>query len=179
MTLKPSKLTEPSELMTLLISRRMQSRATLVLPAPCQERQGVRQARLGHHSTHSGGAKEEVFIRMESSIGQPALNAVECAVASKGVLRPARKFTDRLEGLQAEERGDKGQSGKGVGEGRSVATSLGSKGFALSAGTCTSSNPFRVWRKEPAGSWQRLLAIKWLPPSKPRSARSSTLREPS
>ena len=58
-------------------------------------------------------------------------------------------------------------------------TSLTSKGFGLSAGTWTSSYPFLVCLNEPPGSWQRLLAMKWLPSLNTKSSRSRALREPS
>ena len=60
-----------------------------------------------------------------------------------------------------------------------IHTSFTSKGFGFSAGTWTSSNPFLLWRKEPLGSWQRLLAMKWLPSVNVMSSRSRILREPS
>src|SRR4029434_9567448 len=55
-------------------------------------------------------------------------------------------------------------------------TSSSPKGLALSAGTCTSSYPLRCFRKDPSGSWQRVLAMKWLPCVKVKSSRSNSCR---
>mmetsp|Transcript_30308 Transcript_30308/g.77306 ORF Transcript_30308/g.77306 Transcript_30308/m.77306 type:complete len:475 (-) Transcript_30308:735-2159(-) len=50
------------------------------------------------------------------------------------------------------------------------------KGLGLSAGTCTSSYPFLLVRKEPSGRPVVLLALKWPPPLKARDSRSTTAR---
>mmetsp|Transcript_28345 Transcript_28345/g.85721 ORF Transcript_28345/g.85721 Transcript_28345/m.85721 type:complete len:352 (+) Transcript_28345:166-1221(+) len=50
------------------------------------------------------------------------------------------------------------------------------KGFALSAGTCTSSYPFLATRNEPGGRWHLRLAIRWPPAAKVIASRSSVFR---